>query len=190
MEEKIRYSASDIAISRITESDKEALSAFFCGVETIDRFIHDEALLCAKYLYLIPYKCTFRDSGEILGVFTLANDVLTLEYEDKSDFPNISPEYSDIFLRQTSYPAINIGHLAVCEEEQSKGIGRLIVNFIAASFSRLRMSGCQFITVDALNNRRTKNFYENRLGFEFQTVLDMGKETRRMYLDIFTSPAE
>ena len=56
------------------------------------------------------------------------------------------------------------------------------------TFATKRISGCQFITVDALNNPRTLSFYSDKLGFEFQTLSDMGKHTRRMYLDIFSHP--
>lgn len=187
MEEKIRFSVSDISISPITESDIKSLSDFYCGVSEIDEFFHDEASLCAKYKYLIPYKCTLKETGEIIGAFTLANDILRLEYEDRINFPNLNIEYDEIFLRQTTYPAINIGHLAVRSDMQSKGIGKYILDFVIMTFSKYRISGCQFITVDALNNHRTTSFYEDKIGFDFQTVTDINKHTRRMYLEIFTS---
>ncbi len=161
MEEKTQFSVSELSISPITESDLESLSGFYCGVEEIDDFFHDEVALCAKYKYLIPYKCCLKESGVIVGAFTLANDVLRLEHEDKIDFPNLDSEYDDIFLRQTTYPAINIGHLAVKENMQSKGIGQFIIDFVRVTFSKYRISGCQFITVDALNNQKTTSFYLN-----------------------------
>ncbi len=188
MEEKIQYSASDISISPMTESDFMLLSDFCCGEPEIDEFFHEEVSLCSKYKYLIPYKCTFNETGEIVGAFTLAHDVLRLEYEDKQYFPNLSTEYDGIFQRQTSYPAINIGHLAVRSDMQSKGLGGIIVGFVQMTFANYRMSGCQFVTVDALNNPRAIRFYYDKAGFEFQTVADSGSHTRRMYLDIFTLP--
>ena len=42
------------------------------------------------------------------------------------------------------------------------------------------MSGCQFITVDSLNNPRTNKFYL-RNGFINQTNNDIPDLTRRMY---------
>lgn len=89
MEEKIHYSASDLDFSPLTEDDMASLSYFSCSVTEIDDFFHNEVSLCSKYKYLIPYKCTLLESGEIVGLFTLANDVLALEYEDKVDFPNL-----------------------------------------------------------------------------------------------------
>lgn len=186
MEAKTQFSATDIDIQPLTESDIDSLSNFYCGEAEIDNFFHNEVLLCMKYRYLSPYKCVLNKSGEIAGLFTLANDILNLEYEDKQDFPNLTEEYCDIFQRQTSYPAINIGHLAVDKKLQSRGIGRLIVEFVRVTFSVYKISGCQFITVDAINKLPTILFYESKMGFQFQTVSDMGKPTRRMYLDIFT----
>lgn len=188
MEAKTRYSAIDISISPIIESDYLPLSDFCCGEPEIDEFFHDEVALCAKYKYLIPYKCTLKGTNEIIGAFTLANDVMRLEYDDKVNFPNLNTEYIEVFQRQTSYPAVNIGHLAVRKGMQSRGIGSLIIDFVRMTFSMYRMSGCQFVTVDALNNPRAIRFYQDKVGFEFQTVADLGNHTRRMYIDIFTLP--
>ncbi|MCM1450936.1 MAG: GNAT family N-acetyltransferase [Clostridium sp.] len=186
MEGRTQFSATEIKISPITESDYQSLSTFYCGESEIDRFFHEEVSLCSKYKYLSPYKCTFSETGEIVGAFTLCNDILRLEYEDKVDFPNLSAEYDSIFQRQTTYPAINIGHLAIRQDCQSKGIGAIIVYFVQMTFARYRMSGCQFVTVDALNNPRAIRFYQDKVGFEFQTVSDLSNHTRRMYSDIFT----
>lgn len=189
MADTTRFSAEDITISPLTESDKVPLSDFYCGVKELDDFFHKEVMLCSKYKYLIPYKCTLSN-GLIVGAFTLANDVVSLEYEDKVEFPNLNNEYFDIFTRQTSYPAVNIGHLAVREEFQSKGIGALIVGFVQITFALSRLSGCQFITVDAINNAKTLKFYQDKMGFELQTLTDVAAHTRRMYLDIFTTQIE
>lgn len=189
MAEKTLFSISDVILSRIEESDYRSLSRFSCGCDEIDDVFHNELPLCHKYGYLVPYKCLLKDTGEIAGLFTLANDILKLEYEDRADFPNLSGEYADIFMRQPTYPAVNIGHLAVRKDLQSRGIGRIIVEFVRMSFSNTKVAGCQFVTVDALNNHRTLGFYQDKLGFEFQTLSDLGKHTRRMYLDIFTEPS-
>lgn len=84
---------------------------------------------------------------------------------------------------QTSFPAVNIGHLGVRKDMQSKKIGEKILDFILHTFISYDVSGCQFITVDSLNNPRTNKFYCN-YGFFYQTNTDMYKPTRRMYLHI------
>lgn len=45
------------------------------------------------------------------------------------------------------------------------------------------ISGCQFITVDSLNNPRTNKFYL-KYGFINQTNTDINKTTRRMYFPL------
>lgn len=188
MAESILFSVDDIDLSLLTQSDLDNVETFSCGVEELDDFFHDEIWLCAKYHYLIPYKCTLSATGEIVGIFTLANDVIALEEDDKIEFPQMPSEYNWIFKRQCSYPAVNIGHLGIKSGFQSKGLGQIIVKFVAATFRNDPIAGCQFISVDALNNHRTINFYDIKLGFQFMTNYDLGKHTRRMYLDIFTQP--
>lgn len=187
MTAKTHFSATEVNFSPLDESDFQSLSVFTCGVPEIDHFFHNEVRLCSKYHYLSPYKCTLIETGEIVGLFTLANDVLVLDYEDKIEFPNLSLEYFDIFTRQPSYPAVNIGHLAVKTTYQSKGIGQIIIEFLTETFSEYRLSGCQFVTVDALNNVRALRFYQDIMGFECQTLSDVNKPTRRMYLDLITT---
>lgn len=184
MEAKTRYSVIDLNFLPLSEDDYISLSDFSCGVKELDDFFHNEMELCAKYRYLIPYKCILLETGEIVGLFTLANDIENLEYEDRIDFSCIPAEYSEIFLRQTTYPAVNIGHLAVKSGYQSKGIGQCILSFVIATFNTQKATGCQFITVDALNNARTLNFYQNSFGFQFQSLYDLGKHSRRMYFPL------
>lgn len=182
MVEKTPFSDSELNISRLEGDDFNDLKDFSCGTECLDQFFHNEIELCAKYKYLSPYCAKIGD--EIVGVFTLAADALMLETDDKEDFPNMNEEYRDIFPLQTSFPAINIGHLGVKSGLQSKRIGEQIVRFVVATFSQFNGAGCQFITVDSLNNPRTNKFY-SRLGFYNQSNNDSTKPTRRMYLDIF-----
>lgn len=56
----------------------------------------------------------------------------------------------------------------------------MIVEFVAGTFSRYKQAGCQFVTVDALNNEKTVRFYLDNL-FNFQTNKDRYSPTRRMY---------
>jgi hypothetical protein len=51
------------------------------------------------------------------------------------------------------------------------------------SFLSNNKTGCQFITVDALNNRDTLRFYEKN-GFSFVTLTDYNKPSRQMYKNL------
>ncbi|MDE6715219.1 MAG: GNAT family N-acetyltransferase [Muribaculaceae bacterium] len=186
MEEKIPFSDSDLTICRLAEDDYSVLSSFNCGDITIDKFIHEDVGLCYQYRYITPYKCVITGTNEIVGIFTLSNDVVILPMEEKFDICENIPEYVELFKRQPSSPAVNINHLAVREGFQRRGVGKTIVEFVRMTFHNYRQIGCQFLTVDALNidGHRTTEFYE-KLGFVLLSVNDYNKPTRRMYLPLF-----
>lgn len=189
MEERTPSSDIEISIEKLREEDSGELSSFSCGKEELDKFFHDEIMICSKYHYFSPYCVRSVANGEIVAVFTLANDAVILgNSDDKDDFIEqssckINDEYLSVFQQQTSFPAVNIGHLGVRKDVQSRGIGEQVLAFILNTFIFYDVSGCQFITVDSLNNQRTNRFYV-RNGFLFQTNTDMYKPTRRMYLPI------
>ncbi len=169
----------------MTDADYENMSAFSCGVKELDDFFRHEVRECVNNRYLSAY-CVFTPSNEIVAAFTLMNDALMIGSEDeKQDFFDdlrLETESSivDFFKQQSSYPAINIGHLGTLTASQSTGVGRSVIAFVATVFRHYKYAGCQFITVDALNNCRTVRFYQTN-GFSFQTNRDMYSATRRMY---------
>lgn len=169
----------------MNDADYENMSAFSCGVDDLDNFFRNEVRECVRHHYLSAY-CAFVDSGEIIAAFTLMNDALMISGKtEKDDFIDdlkydTDEDIVDFFSRQTSYPAINIGHLGTMTSYQNKGIGTAIIDLVAETFSQYRQSGCQFITVDALNNKKTIKFYTNN-SFGFQTNRDSVSPTRRMY---------
>lgn len=169
----------------MTDADYEIMSAFSCGVKELDDFFRYEVKACVEHKYLSTY-CAFTESDGIVAAFTLMNDAIMINSEDeKTDFfDDLRLEESssviDFFKKQSSFPAINIGHLGTSIDFQGNGIGMFIVEFVAGTFSQYRQAGCQFITVDALNNPRTVSFYLNNQ-FNFQTNHDFYSTTRRMY---------
>lgn len=185
MEERTHCSDINFQVRLLTDADYENMSAFSCGVDELDKFFHSEVKECVKHRYLSAY-CAFLDSGEIVAVFTLMNDALMIPGQtEKEDFIydlrlEVEDDIVNFFNRQSSYPAINIGHLGTSEKYQSKGIGTAIIDLVADTFANYKQAGCQFITVDALNNKRTIRFYQDN-AFGFQTNKDLQSPTRRMY---------
>lgn len=169
----------------LTDADYCNLSAFSCGVEELDKFFHTEIKECVKYHYLSAY-CAYLDSGEIISAFTIMHDALMIEgFTEKENFiedliHETDPVTVDFLAKQSSYPAINIGHLGVKVNYQKKGIGTAILDFVSATYSNYRQAGCQFLTVDALSNNDVFEFYLKNL-FNFQTIRDINSATRRMY---------
>ena len=176
---------SQIKVRLMTDADFEKMSTFTCGVEELDNFFHIEVRECMQRHYLAAYS-VFIDSGEIVAAFTLMNDALMIRSEsEKEDFIDdlrfeTTEDFVDFLNRQTSYPAINIGHLGTSTRFQGLGIGTMVIDLVAETFAAHSQSGCQFITVDALNNSATTKFYCSNY-FSFQTNRDMTSHTRRMY---------
>ncbi len=180
--------SSDISIQPLSEEDKEQIERFDCGINSLDDFFHNELYLTVKHHYFSAFCVKRVTSNELLSIFTLQNDSIIISSNDKEDFIEeacikISDEYINTFKRQTSFPSINIGHLAVQRKVQNKKIGTYVLQFVIATFKKYRTSGCQFITVDSLNNPQTNKFYST-IGFNNQSNEDCLKETRRMYLPI------
>lgn len=189
MEEKTQYSEIEITIHRLQEEDSEELSSFSCGCEELDSFFHEEVFLCSKYRYITAYCAKELGTDRIVAVFTLANDAVVLDSsDDKEDLvlesiDGIPEEYLGTFKQQTSFPAINIGHLGVLDKMQGRHIGQQIIDFIIGTLVSYDAAGCQYITVDSLNNAKTNHFYMSN-GFVCQTMNDMYRPTRRMFLSI------
>ncbi|WP_455586640.1 GNAT family N-acetyltransferase [Bacteroides sp.] len=188
MEAKTQSSDINISINKLLRENLKQVLSFSCGCEELDHFFHEELLLCAKHHYVSAYCAKNVKNDDIVAIFTLSNDSVVIDNVDKDDFIQesklkISDEYTSTFEKQSSFPAINIGHLGVRSDLQSQGIGEQILDFVLYTFSYFSISGCQFITVDSLNNNRTNKFYA-RNGFLNQTNNDSKNSTRRMYLPI------
>lgn len=187
VEGKTRFSdiESQIQIRLMTDADFEKMSAFSCGVKKLDDFFHFEVKECVRRHYLSAYS-VFINSGEIVAAFTLMNDALMIGSKDeKNDFiEDLKLETDEDIVsflnRQSSYPAINIGHLGTLNKYQNLGIGSLIIDLVAYTYANHQQSGCQFITIDSLNNERATKFYCKN-SFGFQTNRDSTSPTRRMY---------
>ena len=169
----------------MTDADYENMSAFSCGVKELDEFFHYEVKECVQRHYLSAY-CVYIETGEIVAAFTLMNDALMIgSQSEKNDFMEdlkleTDEDIVDFIARQSSYPAINIGHLGTKQKYQNMGIGTMIIDLVVETYSKYKQAGCQFITVDALNNQRTIRFY-NKNSFGIQTNGDSTSLTRRMY---------
>lgn len=126
--------------------------------------------------------------NRIIAYYSLADDLLNIS--DRQDFADemedcrdkIEFDFWERFLNQKMYPAAKIGRLAVDKNFQDQGIGTFLIRSLVQSFIRKNKTGCQFITVDAINDntRRTIKFYEHN-GFKYLTMNDVNKESGQMY---------
>jgi len=172
-------------IKSIPLTDSHALTQFDCGNEDLNDFLLSDAKI---YLRHLRYTTTLLKLEErIIAYYSLANDLLTIR--DKEDFQykmeqdidtNIEMIYRERFFNQAMYPAAKIGRLAVDSAFQCRGIGSFIIQSLIYSFKYKNKTGCQFITVDALNNTRALHFYEKHK-FKLLTLNDLNRDSRAMY---------
>lgn len=182
-----KIQSSDIKIERVSLADKPIFQNFSCNNQQLDNFFQEEIISCIKHHYVTGYYVKHNETNNIIAIFTLANDCVSLMY-DSDDFieeniDSFNEDYRFIFKEQSSYPAINIAHLAVDKHYRRRGIGKCIIEYIISTFIDFDIAGCQFITVDSINNSDTNSFY-SRMGFYNLSNSDAFSSTRRMYLNL------
>jgi GNAT superfamily N-acetyltransferase len=178
------FSEGEIKVKQLT--DLYIFKPFDCGNEDLNDFLFNDSKINSRYL---RYATTVLETEDrIIAYYSLANDLLTVRdvedfREDIDSNIDIDIDYWEKFYAQAHYPALKIGRLAVDKDFQSMGLGRIIIDSLVNSFSNNSKSGCQFITVDAVNDHdkyRAINFYEKN-GFRLLTMLDFQKDSRLMY---------
>ncbi|MDR0437529.1 MAG: GNAT family N-acetyltransferase [Bacteroidales bacterium] len=176
-------------IVRLT--DTHSIKQFDCGIDDLNDFLFSDAKIYLQYLYATTYLLESND--RTIAYYSLQNDLLQIDpHIDRDFYSEISetiPDKDYSFLLGmkdiSTYPAVKIGRFAVDTEFQRCGYGTQILNFIIMSFLSGNKTGCQFITVDALNNLDTLRFYE-RNGFSYVTLFDCNKPSRQMYKNLIS----
>lgn len=172
---------------KVTPLTKDYIfKSFDCGNADLNDFLFNDSKV---YLRHLRYTTTLLETDkQIIAYYSLANDLLSIS--DRQDFADemsdsknkIDFDFWEKFLNQKMYPAAKIGRLAVNRTFQDQGIGTMLIQSLVQSFIKKNKTGCQFITVDAINDntQRTIKFYENN-GFKLLTMNDVNRESRQMY---------
>lgn len=155
---------------------------FDCKKEDLNDFLFVDSKIYLKHLAAKTY--ILETDIDTIAYYSLSNDLLLIQ--DIEDFRyeikdcHFDPKYESFFFDQRSYPAVKIGRFAINKKYQRKGIGRFLMNSIRYGFIEKNKTGCQFITVDALNEPCVIAFYE-KMGFHLLTVYDVNKPSRQMW---------
>lgn len=162
-------------------SQETTILPFTCGDADLDEFLMNDAKEHLRYLSLVTYLLV--SSEKTIAYFSLAND--TIQYSSIDDFweemrDNLNIEKYAFLKGDRNFPAVKLARLAVHKDFQRNRIGEHIINYLIHSFTQNNKTGCQFITVDALNNSDTNKFY-CRNGFQYFTNNDCSLPTRQMY---------
>lgn len=131
-------------------STQETIESFNCGDDDLNDFILNEAQLYSKARLAVSYVIEKRESKQVVGFFSLANDRVSLsDFENKTEFNRFRKKRFVNDKRIKSYPAVKIGRLGIDISAKGQSLGTFIIDFIKSYFVYDNKSGCRFITVDA-----------------------------------------
>ena len=121
-------------------------------------------------------------SLELVAAFTVSNSMLPVSSLPKNIKNKINRPIPNI-KRNSQYPAVLVGQLAVFDSFAGKHIGDEILSFIKGWFiDPLNKTGCRYIIVDASNHQKVIDFYQrNGFKFIFENIAD---EIEYMKLDL------
>jgi len=159
-------SESDLVIEPLNQHHKRA--AFFCGIETLDRYLKRQANQDIKRRVSRVFVVRSRqDRTRVMGYYTLSTLSIDL---------SVLPEKLAKKLPKNPIPAALIGRLAVNLYAQGKGIGKML---LSNAIKRTLAVGTEFaiyaVVVDAINEE-AESFYM-QYGFAH-----LASEGKRLFL--------
>ena len=177
--------AMSIVLKKFTPDDTDILHFDCCNKDLNDYLLENDpnvpnAKHHARELLAETYLFEDDDIGETIAYFSLLNDKIDRDLSEKSTWNRLSRTIPNA-KRRRSYPAVKIGRLAVSQKYQGKHIGRIVLNYIKRVFLDNRISGCRFISVDAL--REAVGFYE-KAGFSILATPSQDDDTVLMFYDL------
>lgn len=176
--------SEDCTLVRLSDF-KDRPVFFDCNDLDLNDFFHNDALDYESQLLAVTYLFINNNiENEIVAFFSLAKDNLNDQGYGGSAKKKIEKNIHRI-KRRRSYPAVKLARLGVSEKYKASGIGSQIMGFIKGWMTYKNKTGCRFLIVDAYNNQRVLNFYENN-EMVFLTSKDAGIEntTRSMFYDL------
>ena len=157
-----------------------SLPPFECRDDDLNHFLWDDAKNYLSELMAVTYLLIDPDSNQTVAYFSLLNDKVSYDPENKSIWNKLSRKISNRKRRKT-YPSVKIGRFAASKKYEGKDIGSQILNFIKIFFTASNKTGCRFITLDAY--AEAVGFYQKN-GFDFFTDKDRNDNTRLMFFDL------
>ena len=175
---------NSLEFSRLT--DASILSEFYCGVDTMDDFLHGEF---KDYLYLGICKAyAVKMDNQLVAIYT--TDSFNVFISDKlkenmregiKPIPGIALDPSHPYWTMPLIDSIEITYLAVAKEYQHKHIGSVIIEKIVQDLKKAHCTS-PLLTVRAYNTIQytTVPFYE-KCGFYPAEAESSTKQTLCMY---------
>ena len=131
----------DLKLTARNFIDGESIhSSFDCGEEKLNNFIHKEISLYQRERLGITY--LIHLGSKLVGFVTISMASVKTE---KMDFDE------NLKIRLESYPALQIGQLAIDKEHQGKGIGTKIIQWcMRQALEYSEDIGCRLLVLNSL----------------------------------------
>ncbi|MBD5415006.1 MAG: GNAT family N-acetyltransferase [Bacteroides sp.] len=160
----------------------EAVASFDCGDDDLNDFILNEALHYHQARLAVTYVIEVKNSNEVVGFFSLANDRVSIsDFENKTEFNRFRKKRFINEKRLKSYPAAKICRLGVAGSVKGQSLGTFILDFIKSYFVIDNKTGCRFITVDAYADAVSFYLKNNFLPLSNEADTD---RTRLLFFDL------
>jgi len=128
----------------------ETVGSFDCGDTDLNDFIINEAHHYRRALLAVTYVMEHRETGGVVGYFSLANDRVSItDFKDKTEFNRFRRHRFVNEKRLRSYPAVKLCRLGVTQDMRGKNVGSTLLDFVKLYFIGENKTGCRFLTVDA-----------------------------------------
>jgi GNAT superfamily N-acetyltransferase len=136
--------------------DRHDRSHFSCGIDSLDRYLREQADQDRKRKIAVPFVLVEKDQPTVLGYYTLS--ALSVHLGE------LPPGVAKRLPHYPVVPATLLGRLAVHRTGQGQGLGEfLLMDALFRSLDQSTKVASFAIVVDALNES-ARNFY---LRFEF-----------------------
>ena len=168
----------DLALSILTKTT--VIPEFKSKDGDLNEFLMQEAKDYQEQLLAVTYLLQNPKTSEVVAYFSLLNDTIKFEEDDKKTRNRINRKIPYVKQRN-HYPAVKIGRLATNKSARGLGVGSMMLNTIIESYRGDNKAGCRFITVDAYTDAIP--FYLKQ-GFVPLSKTDEGADTRLLYFDL------
>jgi len=166
-------------LSFVRLSPEHIIKPFDCGDSDLNDFLLNDAKLYQVQLLTVTY--LIESDIETVAFFSLLNDKISvIEATDKKIWNRVRRKIP-YTKHKSSFPAMKIARLGVCNASKGQSIGTGILDYLKQLFINNNRTGCRFITVDAY--RQSLKFYENN-EFKYLSIEDEQQDTRLMYFDL------
>ncbi|MBH8554856.1 GNAT family N-acetyltransferase [Nostocaceae cyanobacterium CENA357] len=130
---------------------KHDRAAFSCGVETLDRYLKQQAGQDARKRVAAPLVLVEKSSGIIAGYYTLSSTSIKFE-ELPIELSKKLPKYPIV-------PATLLGRLAVDKNHRKKGLGEMLL--MDALYRSLKSEIAAIAVVVDAKDDAARSFYEH-----------------------------